>query len=233
MTIAISRRGALGMTGGGLAVLAMPAGASEFLSLPASPMLLTRTLVRHLADGETITVERDWRIKFERSGAGIAITGSQQSASVSAPAKLDALARIEEGRDASGVFPIFLDKNGRIVSAGSGYDAQSIEDAVKVGEIMLASATAAEARDGLRRLQQAGESLLSALPADLFFPTSGETRRNQPITLERGLSGSFEVVYSASLASDGPWLGKASRSVTTQIGDDVKSSRESWILAPA
>src|SRR3546814_3766672 len=72
---------------------AVPAFAQAGLALPLGTLVLTRTIVRDLADGKQIVVERAWQVSFAHQLPGILVTGRQISAAVDAPPALAELDR--------------------------------------------------------------------------------------------------------------------------------------------
>jgi hypothetical protein len=232
-----SRRGfvhgallSIGAVSGGLS-------AKAALRIPAGPMVLERRLQRSLSDGNEIIVTRDWEIAFGYSTRGIEVAGKQISAKVAAPAALQKLAAVEEGRNTNGLYPLTLSDEGRIMLSGNSDDGGTFEQAVRIAQNMIDNSARASdekqaARQQLSQMQQAGQSLFSAMPADLFFPTGAPIRSVRPVPLPQGPAGEFELVYSARPAPGAPWLSSAERRITTRIGDNARQSAELWTLKP-
>lgn len=220
------------------ALIAAPGtlSAEETLALPSGDMVLTRVLERSLADGKSIIVERQWIIRFDRTETGIAILGRQLSARVDAPPSLRQLAELEERRSTNAMFPILLDAQGRIVSAGRPADGDLRQAAYVTATETLAStlddaARLADARAGLASVQKSSENWLTQIPQDLFYPAAQGSHMAKDLALDGGLKGSFKLDYDAKASESGAWLSKAERQVTTEIGGQRKVSRESWTLS--
>lgn len=216
---------------------AQVANSGSQLSIPDGPMRLTRRLERGLRGGASIVVVRDWSVSFRRQGRGIAIVGSQLSASVDAPEKLAPIAKIEETRSTAGMWPILLAGDGRIVAAGKHTEDVDVAAAVREAEAMFARRKSsenvtAERAFYLAQLQQASHALIDQLPADLFFPTGGRWETVQPVELPNGLVGEFELVYTSQRAPGSSWLAFASRRVVTRVGGDQRRSLDEWRLEP-
>ena len=220
------------------ALIAAPATltAEEAVALPTGDMVLTRVLERSLTDGKSIIVERQWIVRFDRTETGIAILGRQLSARVDAPPSLRQFAELEERRSTSAMFPVLLDAQGRIVSAGRPADGNLRQAAYATATDALAStfkdtAGLADARAGLAHLQKSSENWLTQLPQDLFYPAAQGSHMAKDLALDGGLKGSFTLDYDAKASADGAWLSRAERQVTTEIGGQRKVSRESWTLS--
>lgn len=199
-------------------------------------MRLVRRLERGLRGGAVITVERIWQVAFAEQGSGVAITGEQIDASVDAPAKLAALARIEESRSTADMFPILLTTEGRIAAVGPYTKQADLNEAVRLAESEIARRslppdTKRQQMLYLAQLQRTASSFLDQLPRDLFFPVSEPTRSVRKVNLPNGLLGEFEVAYEARTAPQQGWLDLAVRRVVTRIGDSVRRSREVWSMS--
>lgn len=220
------------------ALIAAPATlfAEEAVALPTGDMVLKRVLERTLSDGNSIIVERQWIVRFDRTDDGIAILGRQLSARVDAPPSLKEFAELEERRSTSAMFPILLDAQGKIVSAGRPADGGLRQTAYTAATEALAStledaALLANARAGLENIQKSGENWLTMMPQDLFYPEEQGSHMAKDLALDGGLKGNFRLDYDAKTSESGAWLSKAERHVTTEIGGERKVSRESWTLS--
>ncbi|WP_172970160.1 hypothetical protein [Erythrobacter sp. THAF29] len=213
-----------------------PLWARSGIQIPEGPMRLTRRLERGLKDGVSIVVNRTWRIDFAREERGASITGRQLSATVDAPKKLAALARIEETRPTDDMWPIHLSGDGRIVAAGKYTREEDFAAAVREAETMIAQRSyPAEVKERhrqyLAQLHNAAGSLLDDLPPDLFFPQSEQRETRRPVDLPGGLRGEFVMNFTARRAAGHPWLAEAERSIVTRIADDERHSSDRWTLA--
>jgi hypothetical protein len=209
------------------------------LRLPETPLGLARVLQRGQGEAAAITVRRRWEVRFTRQARGIVVTGQQTAAEVSAPPHLAELARIEQQRDASAMFPVMLAEDGAIMATGSApASADTIGAALRAAEAMIArQPVPAEERERYRlylaQVHRAGAGVLDTLPADLFFPTSAPIARNEVLSLPDGLTGSFALRYAGEPHADAPWLKRAERHVVTRIGGLERMASEVWTLGPA
>jgi len=153
-----------------------PLSAATALRLPTGPMVLSRRLSRDLHDGEKIIVERSWQIQFERTARHIEIGGQLISANVQAPARLKALADIEQNQRKEGMFPLVLSEAGLLVSGTPTDGRESISLAVNAAQQIIAQSPLslshkAQSNQHLMQMQRAAQPLIETMPADLFFPT--------------------------------------------------------------
>ncbi|MEP2735301.1 MAG: hypothetical protein ABJP34_03300 [Erythrobacter sp.] len=235
MSNQISRRMLLRGSAAGLAAISIPVRAHTSLRLPDEPMVLTRKLVRDLKDGEAITVTRQWTVNFQRKARSIEIAGRQISAQVKAPAKLRQLAKIEEERDASDLFPIILSKAGTIMMGGRKHDEAALAKAVHTAREMIESShrsasDKAAAQQHLQQMQRASQPLLDTMPKDLFFPSEPPLHDVVAIDLPNGSVGEFELRYTAHTAQKAAWLDHAERQIITRTGQTERRSSELWSL---
>lgn len=198
-------------------------------------MRLSRILTRDLRGSASLRVFREWQIAFADQGRGIAITGRQVSARVEAPPPLGQLAKIEESRDTSAMFPVLLSDSGMIVAAGASTREEDLNFAVRKAQAMIASAPMPENEKArhqlyLAQLQRSGASLLDQMPPDLFFPDERDVKSIQEISLPGDLIGEFELTYNAFTKPGAAWLLRAMREVVTRIGSDERRSIEEWTM---
>lgn len=203
--------------------------------LPTSACLLTRCLVRGLRDERSITVTRGWQIKFSRQARGLAISGEQVSVSVDAPARLAAIAKIEQERSTKGLFPILLGPDGKIMAIGQNTAEENVDAAVELAQQILDTKTPqtngpSQHAAYLAQIQDAGSSVLDEMPGDLFFPSTAPFREVRRIVLPDGSSGSFEMRWQASTQDGSGLLKAARREVITRIGESARKSSEEWSL---
>jgi hypothetical protein len=219
----------------GLTGLAAPLRAAP-LRLPDTPLRLERRLARALGETATLVVERSWEVRFARQGRGIIVTGTQIAASVDAPPNLAELARIEQQRDTSAMFPLMLTDSGLIMgSPGADLRDADLAAALRAAEALIAQQPApADARarnlQYLALLHRAGAGAFDTLPADLLFPVNTPVERAETITLPDGLIGSYALAYHARTQSDASWLDQAERRVMTRIDGLERRSTERWRL---
>ncbi|MEL7690065.1 hypothetical protein [Citromicrobium bathyomarinum] len=233
----LERRGVLAGLG---ALFLLPTAASARLASPDGPFVLERALVRSLSDGKQISVTRRWSLAFEAVGDdGLRATGKQVDASVDAPSALQAMARLEAARDESDLFPLQLDRAGRIVQSSSEIALAPLPETVVDAALAYAKArsdaTAAQtmSRQFLVELSQHGMAWLSDLPADLFFPAPRDRRISREIDLPDGTTGSFELRESVSAEGASGLLKSFSREAATTTKDMTQKGSEAWTLRAA
>ena len=217
----------------GVGSLVPAAIAQDSLAIPAGPMRLSRRIERGLRDGQSIVIDRSWQVEFRHQGRGVAIHGEQIAVKVDAPEELAAIAKIEESRVTSAMWPILLSDSGLILAAGEHSRQEDVAAAVREAEAILArrkpdAATMARHTDYLTHMQQASQALMDQLPPDLFFPAGVERQTIRPINLPDGLVGEFVLVYSSHKAPGCQWLSHATRTIVTRIGADERHSRDAW-----
>jgi hypothetical protein len=211
------------------------------LLLPDHPLHLTRVLQRGLDErgAAAITVRRWWEVAFERQGRGIVVSGRQVGADVAAPPALAELARIEQQRDASSLFPLMMSEQGLIISSPTAPEpSEAIDAALRAAESLIArqalpASEQARLSHYLGEVQRAGTGLLDALPGDLLFPASAPVEHTQAVTLPDGLTGRFTLSYRGEPQPDAPWLARAERRVVTVIGTTERRAAEVWTLGPS
>lgn len=211
---------------------AQSADAARFAA-PAEPMRLTRVLERALGDGNAVTVTRSWRVRFVPRGNGYRVEGQPIAVEVDVPPRLAPLAEVERARD-DDTFPILLDAAGLIVSARAG-EPPSISGLAEAANAVLEELPEDRRASGMayvRAIQQAGERLASSWPEDLFVPLGAPRSSEQVLPLPDGRSGRLAVHFAGTLDPAGRRLSRAERRIVTRIGDSVRTSRETWELAP-
>lgn len=217
--------------------LAEPQG---LLRLPGQALRLTRVLERGQGTGGTaaITVRRWWDVTFQRQGRGTVVSGRQTGATVDAPPFLAELARIEQQRDASGMFPLMLSENGAILTAPMAPgESDTVAAALRAAEGVIARQPVppderTRARFYLAEVHRAGSGLLDALPGDLLYPAGIPVERSEVVALPDGLTGRFVLSYKAVPQPDAPWLARAERRVITSVGGIDRQASEVWTLGP-
>jgi len=173
--------------------------------------------------------------RMERGEIDI-LVGTQIAARVDAPPNLAELARIEQQRDTSAMFPLMLTDSGLIMgSPGADLRDADLAAALRAAEALIAQQPApADARarnlQYLALLHRAGAGAFDTLPADLLFPVNTPVERAETITLPDGLTGSYALAYHARTQSDAPWLDQAERRVMTRIDGLERRSTERWRL---
>lgn len=205
---------------------------------PTAACRLTRRVERGLSDGEAIIVTRSWDVHFAPLGRGFELRGTQAAVEVLAPAKLQALAQIEQGRVETGFLPLVLDVDGLMASGSVVPTTQSVQQAVEQASAMversrLEASGKEQARGFLRRMHGAAAEGINRLPRDLFMPQVLEYSDTRDVALADGQTGRIEIAFTASLDEAGGCLAQADRTLTTRLGELALVSREGWLLAPA
>lgn len=203
---------------------------------PESPLVLTRTVWRTLADGKEIVVRRRYAVRFSRQEDGFTLEGRLLDASVEAPPMLAALADIERQRSDAGLFPMRLDGAGRIRPGTPAESAPAVrrESAVAQAHGMLAASplTLTQRQESGTFLRQlAAQGAAASWPVDLFNPTSAERVERRRISLPGGQEGEVAVsVKALGLQADG-LPSEVERTVTTVLAGTARTSRERWTLS--
>ncbi len=201
---------------------------------PTGPIIMTRTLVRILADGKQVVVTRRFAIRFTPEGDGFRLDGEQIAAEVIAPAALAGLAEIERKRLDKGLFPVRLDSQGMIRPASPTRDPAAKLEAVLQGQQMIAaSAIPLEAKreraDTLNKVSNSAAG--SAWPVFLFNPGSQERIERRKLALPSGNEGEVEVrITVQGLMANGLPLA-VERVVTTRLSGTSRVTREVWTFA--
>lgn len=209
--------------------------ASRNVTPPKEPCLLTRRLERGLRDDKAVTVTRVWRVEFATQARGFAVSGEQISVNVDAPARLAAIAEIEENRSTQELFPVLLGPDGAIMAAGENTTQASFEAAVKTAQELLRGGNGQELGSAalgqyLAQLQRAGSSHLDIWPRDLFYPSIEPYSQTKRIALPGGRNGEFELSWEASAHDGSGLLKQARRQIITRIGLNTRRSSEDWSL---
>ena len=216
---------------------AAPAVSARFVA-PARPMVLTRTLVRALADSRRIVTRRTWQLAFRQTATGYVVDGVLVDSQVDAPPQLAALARIERERPDGGLFPLTLDSAGLIAAATSPDTAASVAAArgaaaQSIAGSALAASDRGQAHDVLGALAAAAQQGAFTWPRDLFLLGSRHREDRRDIAAGTGQAGSVTVIVDVREPVDGALPRQISRRVVTRIGSHEQSSEEQWSLAPA
>lgn len=232
----LDRRGVLAW--GAVAALVLPRAvraqdATQPL-FPAHPFAFTRELRRELRGGGEVRVTRRYAIDFEPVGAGWRVEGTHMRVTATAPPALGALVAAEEGRIDPGPFPLMLTEDGLIVRHPVNPAASHSGHFTLVREAMddlaLQPEALAEAERFISGLDRTGG--IAPLPIDLFRPAQPAWTRRYPVALDDGSDGNVDVAFAAHRDAATGLLLHATRSITTQIGEQARSTIESWSLAP-
>ena len=225
----------------GAVTLALPAAAASpepaFAPPRDRPLVLSRTVVRELRDGAAIVATRRYRVTFHPRADGWEVEGTLIASEIDVPPALAAIAAFERDRPEDGLFPMKLDHTGRIVSepASSGLGREAVRGALGAAK-QLAGTSEAGAPGGF----------LTQLGAAAASPGGGQTGWPEGLFLPHGLSGTSEQTFRLPDGSDGRVLvlldseaapalatmGRARRTVVTQVAGTRRVAREEWTLEP-
>ncbi|MDP3673878.1 MAG: hypothetical protein Q8R44_02105 [Novosphingobium sp.] len=227
----------------GAATLAPPVVAKStptpaFAPPGESPLLLSRKVVRELSGGAAIVATRRYRITFHPVADGWQVEGVLVGSEIDVPPALAAIAVLERDRPDDGLFPIHLDRSGRIVAAPA---------APSLGREAVAGALGAAERFAGGGNAATTPGLLSQIGAAAASPGGGLTRWPEALFLPRGLSGTTEHAFRLPDGSEGSVLvslesvpapglttmGKAIRTVVTLAAGTRRVAREEWTLEAA
>ena len=234
--------GGAAVVGPAAVLAATPPGPAEAFVPPQQPVVLTRTLVRDLANGKHIVTQRSWQLSFRRDGAGYAVDAALIDSRVEAPPELAALAQIERLRPDGALFPLALDAAGMIVAPQPGSSTAGHADArigaardAAAGSITrsaLAPAQREQAQSLLAAVAAAAARGIAEWPVDVFVPRDGHREDRRDFDTGVGGAGSVTVVVDTHARSGESSLGRTSRRVVTRIGSDRRASEEQWALVP-
>lgn len=235
-----TRRGALGVmlgTGIGLGLSPVASVAMGPIALPEGPHLFSRRREHSLIDDVWLIISRSWQVTFLREESGISITGELVSVDIDAPPSLAPITAIERSRSTAEMWPILLNESGLIFAAGDDVSKEDMAAAVAEAERMIAETPIPEhereaQRNDLAEMQKAGASLLDRFPDDLFYPTIGPMYAVRSVDLPGGMTGEFELSYTATAVPGKGWLDRAERTIVTRLGGTEHIAREYWQLQP-
>lgn len=226
-------------TAAGLALLpllvpraALAAGEGPAIAPPTCDMIYRRTMARPLPGNVSLTVTRDFRVRFSPQAGGYLVDGAQVAAQVSAPANLAALARMEEQRVEQGIFPLALDPAGRIVDAEAARASLPLTEALDEVRRRFAG-QGGEIGQLLDALSTSSAGIMAYLPDDLFAPARDEHEQRQEIVLPWGQTGEVVVRFAATRSADTGLMRLATREVVTMLEGQERRSAERWELFPA
>jgi len=216
---------------GGMALAAPRASLPRFVP-PTNGLVLTRTLWRSLHDGGQIMVRRRYAVQFVAENGGYRLEGQLIEATVDAPAGLAALADLERKRPESGLFPVLLDRDGRILDDGALPSAADHARAAEVARGLIAAAPlgALDKKEAGRQIARiaAAPGAIGHIPADLFTPHTGERRERRRLAVPGGMEGEVEVAVTVAADRVDGLPHSVERVVTTMLAGTTRVSREVW-----
>lgn len=223
------------LTGSALAQAAA-AVQSRFIP-PTTPLVLTRTLYRELADGKQVVVTRRYVIHFSPIDEGYRIDGRLIGTTVDAPPLLARLAELERQRPDTGLFPAILDRSGMIRSGGgSRLSPELRQQALVQARTTIAQApvpAVAKRETGALLGQVAGGSTGSAWPTFLFNPGTEDRIERRSVPLPNGGEGQVEVRIGVQGLMPGGLPHRLERVIVTRLDGSERTSREVWTITAA
>jgi len=210
-------------------------GPSGSIAPPPLPMVYSRRLERTLVDDARIVVERRFAIRFTPAATGFMVDGEQIGVAVDMPDHLEALARLERERVETGIFPLELDQRGWIRSGLSADAVPEIDEALRYVEATLASIERSadeqqRLRDFIAAIHEAGSTIISSLPVDLFAPADSDRSDQRSIALPAGGQGLVQTHFSARRDPATGLMQTARREVITTIAQDQRRTTELFTL---
>ncbi len=207
--------------------------AGEF-SPPTTSLLLSRTLVRALPDGKTITTRRDYEVRITRDGDGFRVDGALVNVAVDAPPSLMVLAELERRRPDTGMFPIRLDSRGIIVGSAERVPSTAVNQAVthvseRIGASGLAAIDMLQAQAFIARLRNTAAR--SNWPNDVFRPAPGKRSEMRKLALPGGEAGEVTIEIESHGPGPAGQIAAMERIVTTNLAGDQRMTRERWRIS--
>ena len=207
---------------------------SHGYSPPQFVLLLSRTLVRSLPDGKTITTRRSYEVRISRAGDGFRVDGKLVDVGVDVPPSLQAFAEIERRRPDNGLFPITLDGNGMIAAPGGPEQSAAVGQAAnllseRIGGTGLSALDMLQAQAFVARLRSG--SARSQWPDDVFRPALGRRSESRTIALPEGREGQVLIEVEGQGAGPQGQVAAVDRIVTTDLGGDRRVTRERWQIS--
>lgn len=200
---------------------------------PSTPVTITRTLYRPLADGEQIIVRRRYEVRFSLSEDGYQLDGRLMGTSVDSPARLASLAELEKARPDTGLFPILLDQNGMILTTDTVVaDRRETQQAMADARTLLAASLPAKRQhETAIALTAIAEAMAdSSWPPFLFNPGPDERSAVHNVTMADGSIGQVKVTIRSEQLAPGNLPQRIERTITTRLLETERSTREVWTL---
>ena len=204
---------------------------------PMQPMIYTRRLERSLVGDAQIVVERKFAIHFVPLPTGYRVEGHQIAVEVQTPEQLASLAQLERERVEGGIFPLELDREGRIMTGEVGPEAPEIDEALRDIDARLDALKPSEDERQIllsfvEAIHAAGASIVSRMPQDLFAPLVAERTDSRAIALPQGGEGEVSTVFSARRDLATGLMSSARREVVSAIAGSSRRTVETFTLEP-
>ncbi len=208
---------------------------SEGFVPPLTPMVLTRMLRKPLGDGNEVIARRSYEVRFVPDGDGFRIDGTLIDVTVDAPAELAAFAALERARPDDSLFPMRVDRNGQFTSSAKAVANAHVREGADLGHAAITRAglspgDAAQAHAFVDVVRQ--RPARTEWPRDLFRPAEGHQIQRSEVPLADGMTGSVMVETEARASHHGGLLSSFARTVTTDLGGDLRQTFETWTLTP-
>lgn len=197
-----------------------------------------RSLRREMVDGAAIVATRSYAVRFFREEDGFRLEGEEDVApEVSGPASLEAILRLERERRDGSMFPLCLDRDGRIIAENGEAGSPQLARAIDAALHRIAASPAGDDEQAAMRafvtgLHQAAASLITEPPADLFHPLAAPRSESREVALPDGGRGEVAVTFSAALDPATGLMREAERVVLTRLGTSERRTAERWTLGP-
>lgn len=220
----------------GAGALATPVAAAhaDGFTPPDQPMILSRMLRRPLPGGAEVLTQRTYQIRFIRSSDGYRIEGKLLKADIEVPARFEVLAQIERNRPDTGLFPMDLDHQGRLLPGKP----RRTDDSTLAAAHLARSLIPARLSPHETHNAQAFIGTISATPVqtawpeDLFSPEPGKRSTVETLPMPDGKTGQVSMEIEASVDSRTGLLSQLTRRVTTDLDGSERVTIETWSLAP-
>lgn len=226
-----------------LAMVRVPAAAqdapgpavAERFTPPLAPMVLTRTLRKPLGGGHEVIARRSYEVRFVPDGDGFRIDGTLIAVEVEAPPELSAFAALERARSDDHLFPMRVDRYGEFTSSAKATADPAVRGSAELAHAEITRAAlspedAAQARAFIDVVRQ--RPARTEWPRDLFRPAAGRQVTRNEVPLADGMKGSVTIETEARIDRRAGLLASFDRTVTTDLGGDVRRTIETWTLAP-
>lgn len=193
---------------------------------PAGEMVLARSLIRELSDGQRIVVTRRYTIRFAAVPEGYQINGELIGVDVDAPPRLASLAELERRRVDPGLFPMRIDRAGILHEKTTGPIDSAVrnEARLRAGGILGSPPADAETSGLVVRIASGNGN--SPWPADLFSARPGERSSGREVTLSDGRAGTVFVVLKVDGLLPCGLPQRFERIITTELAGSRMVSRE-------
>ena len=198
---------------------------------PAGEMVLARSLIRELSDGQRIVVTRRYTIRFSAVAEGYQIDGELIGVDVDAPPRLASLAELERRRVDPGLFPMRIDRAGILHDKAAGPVDRTVRSEARLRAAgILGSQSSGTESSGLVVKIASGNGN-SSWPADLFSARPGERSSERQVTLSDGRAGMVFVVLKVDALLPCGLPQRFERIITTELAGSRMVSREVFTLS--